>query len=89
MTAADIKKELLFYFLYRRNFLCAATEMAIYNGNIADVYAISESREAYEVEVKCAWGDFMSEVKAIKAIQSSGSLFYSAGSKHTKHLSFL
>ncbi len=64
--AEEAKKSLLFYFLYQRNFMCATTEMAIFDGFIADVFAASENRLAYEIEVKISWQDFMSEIKAIR-----------------------
>lgn len=96
MNAKEAKKSLVFYYLFRRNFVAAATEMAIEGGFIADVYAINDNMSAYEAEVKVEWGDFMREVKAIRCVLGASDLFNKNGdpidlsdSKIMKHRSYL
>lgn len=76
-TAKEIKEELIHYFLFNRNFLCMAHEIALYEG-IADVSGIDAGGRLVEVEVKVSWADFKSEIDAISQVQTvEGGLFHS------------
>ena len=66
MNANEVKKSLLQYLMWQRNFICAAHETALYGGFIADVVGISSERKIYEYEVKVSRSDLMSEIKTIR-----------------------
>jgi O6-methylguanine-DNA--protein-cysteine methyltransferase len=72
--ASKIKRYVIRYFLFDRNFMCAVNEMTIQSG-IADVIAVASNGKVYEIEVKTTWADFMSEYKCIREIIEPMSLF--------------
>lgn len=90
--AAEIKRNLIGYFLNKRNFMFAVSEIAIHAG-IADVLAISDKGSVLEVEVKVDWADFNSELKFIKEIANKSSIFdpwrKNQSGKYEKHWIYL
>lgn len=96
-TATEIKNDLITYFLFDRNFVCAAHEIALCEG-IADIAGISDGRQLYEVEVKVDWADLKSELDAIKQVQEFNNGLFGTGQndnntlakpKYKKHFLYL
>lgn len=90
MNSKEIKREILWYVLYRLHYLAAITE---YGGKgasgIADVYGITKSGYTVEFEVKCSKSDLVGELNAIKHFFSKETLFKDAEvkklNKYWKH----
>jgi len=90
LTTNEIKKNLLFYFLYSRDFLCATTEMSIFNGSyLADIVALSKNYKFYEVEIKTNTSDLKKELESVKQIISKNKSFDKFLSKYSKHFGYL
>lgn len=71
LSEDEVKKNLLFYFLFSRDFICATTEMSMFNGScLADVIALSKNYKIYEVEIKTNTNDLKTELKTIEYIFS-------------------
>lgn len=98
-SSKEVKKHLLFYLLYRVNYLGAFTE---YGGKgvygIADVIGVSRNNFLHEFEVKVSRQDLLGELEAIKHHSwgvRNGELFSERPepkkcmAKGTKHWSYL
>jgi hypothetical protein len=80
----------MWYFLIKRYFMACTTEMEICNGFIADVVAIKEDRQIYEVEIKTSKADLRSELKSIKQVLSGAVLDHKEyGAKYEKHKMYI
>lgn len=86
----EVKEWLLFYFLYTRNFLCATTEMYVYDGSfIADIIALSPNYKIYEVEIKTNINDLKNELNSILSIKKDKIEENKKLSKYRKHRGYL
>ncbi|MFA5397631.1 MAG: hypothetical protein WC346_16595 [Methanogenium sp.] len=74
MKSNEVKKNLLFRFLYGRSFIFATTEMGLFDGFsvVADVVALSKKYKFYEVEVKTNITDLRGELKTVQNILEEG-----------------
>jgi hypothetical protein len=63
MIAKQAKAKMLWWMLYRFNFLAAVTEF-----DFADVFAISRAKYSHEVEIKVSRADLMSELNCIDIV---------------------
>jgi len=69
-TSNEVKNKILFRFLYGRGFICATTEMGVYDGFTvkADVIALNKNYKFYEVEIKTNLADLRGELETIDYI---------------------
>lgn len=94
MTAEDIKVELYYYYLYKRQFLLVTTEQQLDLGYIMDVWVMDKNYMGIEIEIKVSRSDLMGELNTINRIQLSKvhpTLYpeYQGGCKYRKHKLYL
>lgn len=72
LTEKEVKNNLLFYFLYSRGFLCATTEVGVFDGfSLADIVALNKNYKFYEVEIKTSLIDLKNELKTVDDITNN------------------
>src|SRR3990167_7665348 len=90
LTAKEVKNNLIFHFLYGRDFLCATTEMGVFDGYSvkADIVVLSKSYKFYEIEIKTNLADLKGELETIDYIINDKP-FDKSLAKHYKHTAYL
>ena len=90
LTAKEVKNNLIFHFLYGRDFLCATTEMGVFDGYSvkADIVVLSKNYKFYEIEIKTNLADLKGELETIDYIINNKP-FNKNLAKHYKHTTYL
>ena len=89
MTSNEAKLSLLKYYMYKRDYVYAATEVMVPIGCFADILTYDRKLFATEIEIKVTKADFMLEIKSVNKARDTNNLIVSRQKKCLKHFIYL